>query len=164
MVSQPASDHDNDVDRRGLFSWIAMVVGLIASYGLFASLAARFLYPVRPPARGWLFVGPAEDIAVGESLTYHSPTNEAVAITRLRNDGTADDFIALSSICPHLGCRVHWESQNNRFFCPCHNGAFDAAGAPTEGPPYDADQHLAQFPLKLDEGRLFIEVSLEQLT
>ena len=69
-----------------------------------------------------------------------------------------EDFIALSSICPHLGCKVHWETQNQRFFCPCHNGAFSAAGVSTAGPPFDVHQNLARFPLKVENGNLFIEV------
>jgi Rieske Fe-S protein len=76
---------------------------------------------------------------------------------------TADQFLALSSICPHLGCRVHWEPRNDRFFCPCHNGAFDAEGQPIAGPPKSDDQHLPQYPLMVAEGLLYIEVPVESV-
>jgi menaquinol-cytochrome c reductase iron-sulfur subunit len=32
------------------------------------------------------------------------------------------DFIAMSNICTHLGCRVRWISDRQELFCPCHNG------------------------------------------
>ncbi|REJ93270.1 MAG: ubiquinol-cytochrome c reductase iron-sulfur subunit, partial [Planctomycetota bacterium] len=83
--------------------------------------------------------------------------------SRLKDDGNAGDFVALSSICPHLGCQVHWESQNDRFFCPCHNGAFDAAGQPLSGPPKDDNQPLPQFPLKVENNLLFIQAGTERL-
>ncbi len=40
----------------------------------------------------------------------------------------------LSSVCPHLGCFVEWEAEKKHFACPCHNSAFDMAGAHTAGP------------------------------
>ena len=52
---------------------------------------------------------------------------------------------------------VHWESVNDRFFCPCHNGAFDASGAPTEGPPAKAKQYLTRFPLKVEGKLLYVD-------
>lgn len=140
-----------------------MICGLIGGYGLFAALAARFLFPARPVAKGWMFVARLEGFQVGASLRYSSPADETISITRLRDEGTADDFIALSSICPHLGCHVHWENQNERFFCPCHNGAFDSSGNATAGPPKVAGQRLARYPLKIQNGLLFIEVTLERL-
>jgi hypothetical protein len=53
---------------------------------------------------------------------------------------------------------VHWEAQNERFFCPCHNGTFDAWGVGTGGPPGDAGQSLPRYELKVDGGLLYIAV------
>jgi Rieske Fe-S protein len=77
--------------------------------------------------------------------------------------GFVADFVALSSICPHLGCRVHWESHNERFFCPCHNGAFDSSGKAIAGPPKTANQTLPEYPLKVVDGSLYIEMSIESV-
>ena len=63
------------------------------------------------------------------------------------------EYLVVVGICPHLGCKVHWEVQNERFFCPCHNGAFNADGEAIAGPPLDSHQNLARFPLKLENGR-----------
>ena len=52
--------------------------------------------------------------------------------------GRIDRFEAYSSTCPHLGCRVHWESEEGNFFCPCHRGVFDERGVGVSGPPADA--------------------------
>lgn len=41
-------------------------------------------------------------------------------------------FLAISLICPHLGCTV--ESKPEGFFCPCHGSRFDPQGTVTRGP------------------------------
>lgn len=137
-----------------------MFGALAAAYGGFAAILGRFLYPARPSPKGWMFVANVSDIPAGESRTFHTPAGESVNITRLGADGSASDFVALSSVCPHLGCQVHWEAQNDRYFCPCHNGVFSPDGVATSGPPADAGQSLAPYPLKIDRALLFIEVAL----
>jgi Rieske Fe-S protein len=89
-----------------------------------------------------------------------SPAGDNVLITRQGQGEAAGDFIALSSTCPHLGCRVHWESAENRFFCPCHNGTFDRGGSATGGPPAAEHKNLPRYPLRVENGLLFINVPL----
>ena len=79
------------------------------------------------------------------------------------NEPTADSFLALSSICPHLGCRVHWEASNNRFFCPCHNGVFDPNGKATGGPPAADGQDLPHYALQVVDGALYIEMPISTI-
>ena len=84
-------------------------------------------------------------------------------MARRAEQGTAEDFVALSSTCPHLGCQVHWQPGEKRFFCPCHNGTFDPEGRALSGPPFEAGQSLGRYPLKIEDGVLFIEVPMEAL-
>ena len=141
-----------------------MATGLVAGYGMFGWLSGRFLYPRGSASTGWQFVCTLDALKVGESRDYRAPSGVKVVVARQGADDDAGSFIALSSVCPHLGCQVHWESQNDRFFCPCHNGAFDASGNPTEGPPASAGQPLTRFPLKVEKGLLYVEVPLESVT
>jgi nitrite reductase/ring-hydroxylating ferredoxin subunit len=153
-------------DRRTFFercSSYLMLGGLLAGYGTFASILGRFLFPGRSRQADWQYVATLSSVVQGESLTYTSPAGQRVVISRMGNSGTAEDFIALSSVCPHLGCQVHWESQNHRFFCPCHSGAFDPEGNPIAGPVKDANQSLARYPLKIENHLLYIEADLKSL-
>jgi len=70
------------------------------------------------------------------------------------------EFHAFSSTCPHLGCKVRWEEKENRYFCPCHRGVFNADGVAVEGPPADGGQNLASVPLRVepDAGVVYLEV------
>lgn len=132
-------------------------------YGSFAAMAGRYLYPARPRETGWMFVVEVGRMKLGDSVTFQIPAGERVVVTRQGSAGTVQDFIALSSTCPHLGCQVHWESQNQRFFCPCHNGTFNPSGKATGGPPGEAGQSLPVYPLRIENSLLFIEVPLESL-
>ena len=170
MAETPAGDNkpqsDTPADRRDFLhraSGMAMVAGLVGGYGAFGAIAGRYLYPARPDDGMWQYVTDLGRLGVGGSLLYRAPAGETVNITRRGDSGTADDFIALSSTCPHLGCQVHWESQNERYFCPCHNGVFDAAGVGTGGPPGDAGQSLPRYPLRVDGTLLFILVPTARL-
>jgi len=139
-----------------------MAAGLVLSYGTFISIIIRYLFP--PDARkSWVFVQDLSSFKSGDSLPFRAPNGERIAIARQGMSGGVSDFVALSSTCPHLGCQVHWEAANNRFFCPCHNGAFNAGGKAIAGPPAEAGQSLFTYPLKVEEGLLYIEVPLEKL-
>lgn len=140
-----------------------MTGGLVAGYGMFAAYLGRFLFPNGRGTKVWQFVATLDSLRLGESLPFQTSAGVKLVVARQREGDTADSFIALSSICPHLGCAVHWEPQNDRFFCPCHNGAFDAAGRATEGPPATAKQELSRYPLRVERGLLYIEVPTETL-
>lgn len=142
---------------------IAMTGGLVAGYGTFGLMAARYLYPAHPARTAWLFVADLASFKVGASRTYRAPSGAAVVIARRGDGETEADFIALSSTCPHLGCQVHWEIAKTRFYCPCHNGTFDPTGRGTGGPPGDAGQSLPRYPLRVERGLLYIEVPTEKL-
>lgn len=140
-----------------------MATGLAAGYGTLAAFAGRFLFPVVRSAENWQFVSTVEQLTVGQALPFQLPSGSKVVVARQKEGDSAEAFIALSSICPHLGCAVHWEAQHDRFFCPCHNGAFDPTGKATEGPPAAAKQSLEKFPLKVEKGLLYISVPVDSL-
>ena len=162
----PKPDGQDGINRRGFAGKVgicAMACGLAAGYGGMGAVAARYLFPAKPTARRWMFVAELTRLKPGDSLAYIAPNGAPISIARKGNSGTLEDFIALSSTCPHLGCQVHWEAPNKRFFCPCHNGVFNPEGKGIGGPPGDAGQSLPRYPLKIENGLLMIEVPVEKL-
>ena len=179
------------LNRRGFLSHassVAMAGGLAAGYGTLALYAGRFVYPDKPRRLEWQVVTVLDRIKAGDSLRFESPAGELITITRraiqdnASKDSTSKDsatrdtaskdntdvsgeFLALSSVCPHLGCKVHWESQESRFFCPCHNGAFDATGVAIAGPPKEAGQSLKKYDVRVDaNGVVFVLVPTDLLS
>jgi len=161
--SLPTADSPGRSRRRFLFGILPWAI-VTGAYGTLAAFAVRFLFPSQRRSQDWQFVVTTGELTTGQSLTYIAPDGSKIVVARQQEGDEPQSFVALSSVCPHLGCAVHWEPHNQRFFCPCHNGAFDAAGAPTSGPPAKAGQSLTRFPLRVDQGRLFILVPLKSVT
>lgn len=142
--------------RRELISLIAMGAGLLLSYGLLAFQGLLFLIPQRlAPRTRRIFAGQLDEFQVGTLKTLLDLQGNEILIKR-----DAKQLRAFNSTCPHLGCRVQWESDRKRFFCPCHNGVFDENGVAIEGPPAAAGQSLAKLPLQVDprSGVVYLEV------
>jgi menaquinol-cytochrome c reductase iron-sulfur subunit len=54
--------------------------------------------------------------------------------------GSAEQVLALTSECPHLGCAVSLAADGKSFLCPCHTSAFDLDGKPrNQVPPRPMD-------------------------
>lgn len=44
------------------------------------------------------------------------------------------ELFAVSAVCTHLGCKVHWNSVETSWDCPCHGSRFRPDGTVIEGP------------------------------
>ena len=142
-----ADTHDKGGNSRR--SWMASVLmgaGLLAAYGTLAGQFLSFLLPARRASRRRIFVGPMGAFPTGTVRTILDLEGNEVLVRRTR-----EGLQAFSSTCPHLGCKVHWQAEEARFFCPCHNGVFDADGIAVSGPPADAGQSLYPAPLIVDQ-------------
>lgn len=62
-----------------------------------------------------------------------------------------DKIVALSAVCPHLGCGVSWDAAAGNFLCPCHDSRFGVGGERIKGP---SERGLDELPLQVVEGRL----------
>lgn len=57
------------------------------------------------------------------------------------------ELFAVSPICTHMGCKVHWNNAETSWDCPCHGSRFAPDGSVLEGP---ALQPLARKHLRLE--------------
>ncbi len=142
-------------DRREFFLNVFMGTGLVASHLTALGLFLRYLYPTKKATVQRLFVGLRSEMPPGSAKMYEAPGGRTVNIVR----GTKG-FVALSDVCPHLGCRVHWESSTEEFVCPCHDGHFDATGVATAGPPAETGMSLPEYDVVLDGDMVFLEMAV----
>lgn len=150
----PAHPEPERPTRRALLTWAVMATGLLTSFGTAAGFAARYIYPRRALRRlRQIFLAPLADVPAGKGRVYELPGGGTALVTN-----TGAEVVALSNVCPHLGCKVHWEEEQRHFFCPCHGGSFDASGQATAGPPADEGKNLTRYPVKRVGENLFIEI------
>lgn len=68
-------------------------------------------------------------LAPGDSAIVEAE-GESVAAWR----SPAGELFAVSNVCPHMGCKVHWNSVETSWDCPCHGSRFRPDGTVIEGP------------------------------
>lgn len=144
----------------------SIVAGIGALMGI--PTVAYLVSPAK--ARGGLGVdaiplGPVSKVPVGEptlfKATIERKTGWVTQAEELSFYVTTEDgrnFTAMSNVCTHLGCRVRWVGDEDQFFCPCHNAAFERNGTVASGPPPRA---LDQFDLSVEDGQLFVVGKVE---
>ena len=78
-------------------------------------------------------------VIVGENPVEVLRTGDAVRARMLR--------------CTHMGCVVRWQAAAGEYFCPCHQGRYDANGNPIAGPP---PRPLTLVPVAVRGGRVVL--------
>ena len=155
-MSEPLSDPRQEgptsrlgaAGRRGFLLTVLMGLGLVASYGTAAIYGLRFLFPrkaVENPQR--IYITSADDLRKSGAKTFQDLAGRDVLLVR-----TSAGYRAISTTCTHLGCRVHWESENSRFFCPCHDAVFDVDGNVVAGPP---PRPLTRYDVEEEQGAIY---------
>jgi nitrite reductase/ring-hydroxylating ferredoxin subunit len=127
-------DDSHYTTRRELAKFLTLGSALLAGANVAVAVAAhtrreRSYEPKR--------IAAADALAPGESLLFRYPTDDDPCILVCTRAGA---LVAFSQVCTHLSCAVVYRAEDDRLFCPCHNGVFacaeGTAGAqPLEGPP-----------------------------
>ncbi|HUV25900.1 MAG: ubiquinol-cytochrome c reductase iron-sulfur subunit [Anaerolineales bacterium] len=156
---------EEEKDQLSRRNFLAIAIGAIgALMGIVMAIPA-VAYVIGPALKrktseNWVRLGPTSKVELGtptlfkttvETQTGWILTEEELSVYVLTEDGR--DYIALSNICTHLGCRVRWISDQGQYFCPCHNAAFNKIGLVVSGPP---PKPLDRFETKVEDEQLFI--------
>ena len=155
--SEPNDDKPKENPRRDFLSKIFIILGVASAYALLAFEGLFFIVPKqRETEKIKIYGGKLSQYQLGTVKAFYDLEGNEILIMRDDNG-----LHAFSSVCPHLGCRVHWESDKNEFFCPCHKGVFNSNGVAIAGPPAKAGQSLRQVSVIVDENSqiVYIEVN-----
>lgn len=108
------------------------------------------LFPL-PDATEPKRVARLDDIPVGGYALFRYPTvDHPCILVRL----SETEVVAYSQACTHLMCPVHYEHEQRRFACPCHEGFFSAEdGRVLAGPP---PRPLPRYPVENRNGELWV--------
>jgi menaquinol-cytochrome c reductase iron-sulfur subunit len=155
-------EEKEQVNRRNFLSFAIWGIGTLISAGMGIPAIAFIIGPAinRSNTQEWIRLGPISKIELRTPTLFKFTiqrksgwivNEEEVSVYTLTDNGR--DFVAMSNICSHLGCRVRWISEQEQFFCPCHNGIFDKEGKVVSGPP---PRPLDRFDVKVEDDQLFI--------
>lgn len=154
--SSPPS-HDAAAPRRSfLTKATAIVAGGLAGLAPLATGVMFFLDPILKRrkstggAAGFLRAASVSELPTSgapERFVLRADIHDAWTLYRNRVLGSVylrlmpnGQVIAFNDTCTHLGCKVDYQASNKRFFCPCHQSAFDLDGKKqNQTPPRDMD-------------------------
>jgi len=150
------------INRRNFMGLATWVIGGMIGTGFGIPAIAYIISPAKRTneAQKWIRLGSISKVELGtptlfkakiERQTGWITNEEELSIYVFTENGR--DFVAMSNICTHLGCRVRWISDQELFFCPCHNAGFSKSGEVVSGPP---PRPLDQYQVKEEDGQLFV--------
>lgn len=153
---------EKKINRRqflGVATWsLGGLIGVIMGIPAIAYILGPAL--AKKEDSGWTRLGSIQKVELGiptlfkikmEHQTGWIVEAQEHSIFVLSENGR--DFIAMSNICTHLGCRVRWIADQEVFFSPCHNGVFDKQGYVISGPP---PRPLDRYEIKIEGDQLFV--------
>jgi Rieske Fe-S protein len=150
------------ISRRDFMKFMIGALGGLIGLGYGLPAIAYVVAPAlaKSQAQQWIQLGAVSKIELGTPTLFKVNitrqtgwivNQEELSIYVLTEDGR--DFVAMSNVCTHLGCRIRWIADQNQYFCPCHNGVYDKRGNVVSGPP---PRPLDQYQTKVENDQLFI--------
>jgi len=157
-----AEKQEKEVGRKDFLSLTIYAIGGLISFAIGIPAVAYILGPALKKAddQNWIPLGAASKVELGVPTLFKARveqkagwiTNEQeLSFYVLTDNGR--DYVAMSNVCTHLGCRVRWVENQEQFFCPCHNAVFDKEGEVVAGPP---PKPLDRFDVKVENDQLFV--------
>ncbi len=139
-------DLDDAVTRRALLQFAVYTSGALFAGTAGIAILSRLR---RAPAAERVAVARLDELREGEARYFAYPRGEQAVLVKLRGG----ELVAYSQRCPHLSCAVVYQDDAGRFFCPCHDGAFEVrSGVPVAGPPR---RPLARIALEVSDGVVY---------
>lgn len=151
-----------DPSRRRFLKAVTYGVGAATTLFVGGVMVSAAVGPtLRKEPLQWVRVDKIEDFTVGQVKTvniaytehkgfYKNENKEPVMVWR-----KPDELIVYSAECPHMGCQIHWDKEQQLFLCACHGGTFDLQGEVIAGPP---PRPMYRYRYKVEDGYLFAEV------
>lgn len=151
-----------ELSRREFLGLISFAIGGFITAAMGIPAVAYVLGPAlkKIESKNWVALGATAKVEIGIPTLFKAKVTQKagwivnereLSFYILTDDGR--EFIAMSNICTHLGCRVRWVAGEDQFFCPCHNASFDKNGEVVSGPP---PRPLDRYEVKEEDDQLFV--------
>jgi menaquinol-cytochrome c reductase iron-sulfur subunit len=156
------SNQEKELNRREFLAASTWAIGIFIGLGIAIPAAYYIIGPALQELdeQEWILLGSTSKVEPGTPTLFKAKVErqtgwivneEEIAVYVLTDDGR--NFIAMSNICTHLGCRVRWIGDQEQFFCPCHNGVFGKRGEVISGP---VPRPLDHYQVKVEDDQLYM--------
>ena len=156
-----------DQSRRNFFMIFSLFFGSIIGIAISFPLIGFLFHPLR---RKTVYSEEAF-IRIGNINELTTEIPKKLTVTSFKVDGwnlfdniilgatwlvkqDSGDIVAMSTICPHLGCGIDWDTEKKQFVCPCHESVFDIKGKLVSGP---APRSMDTLETKIEGDEIFVK-------
>lgn len=150
------------LNRRDFMKTATGAIAALITAGLAIPGVAYVVGPAlkKSDAEEWIPLGSTSKVEIGTPTLFKTKIERQtgwilnvteLSVYVLTEDGR--EYVAMSNTCTHLGCRVRWIAEQDLFFCPCHNAAFDKEGLVLNGPP---PRPLDRYEIMVEDDQLYI--------
>jgi Rieske Fe-S protein len=158
--TKPSADAEGTT-RRGFHVGAIYTIGALITAALGAPAAAYLM--LGPEARKdeeWIDFGDLSKVPAGQPTEMVGRRNRSDGWKLISEKVTAwvvkrpdGNVVAFGPRCTHLGCAHHWDENQAKFVCPCHNSLFAMTGAVLSGP---APRALDRYAVKIEGTKLLL--------
>jgi menaquinol-cytochrome c reductase iron-sulfur subunit len=158
-----------EISRRTFVSRLSIACAGVCTVIMAVPLVGFVVAPLfRKVPDEWIAVGNVNDFEIGKTVDVQiadpSPLPWAGITAKsaawLRRE-SADEFIAFSVNCTHMGCPIRWLPTAELFMCPCHGGIYYKDGTVAAGPP---PKPLYRFEVRIVNGSVQIKAAPVPIT
>lgn len=138
--------------RRGFFTYAGWTIFLGTTLAFMAKTFSftGFFFPK-------VLFEPSKKFPVGYPADFPDRSVVTLKARRVFIVREGNNFSAISMVCQHLGCAVHWTEEKGIYECPCHGSKYYKDGVnfagPAPRPLFHFDMHLS------DDGKLMVDTS-----
>ena len=158
-----------EISRRTFVSRLSIACAGLCTMIMAVPIVGFVVAPLfRKVPDSWIPVGKVDDFEIGKTvdvdisdpspLPWAGITSKSAAWLRRES---AEEFIAFSVNCTHMGCPVRWLADAQLFMCPCHGGIYYKDGTVAAGPP---PKPLYRFEVRVVNGSVQIKAAPVPIT
>jgi len=137
------------MERRKVLKSVAAFIPISAAFAGLAAMGVRFITPIKREIDRKIFTVGLEELPLNATKRFKDLRGRDLMLVRTGER----EVKAISTVCTHLGCTVHWDAAQNMFLCACHGGKFAVDGIVKAGPP---PRPLDELEFRVDSGNLLI--------
>jgi len=156
--------HSPNMDRRSFVKIVTSILGTTMAAIVGLPMIQFFISPAlnKSTSDDWISLGSLENYPLDIPTPFSfnltrvngwERSSQSYGAFVLRQSGS--DVIVFSDVCTHLSCRVSWDPEKEKYYCPCHAAFFDKYGEVISGPP---PRPLDRYETKMEEDQLLIHL------
>ncbi len=132
--------------RRDFINWVGL--GAIIS-SLPVAIAACSDQTIT--SDDWQTVGTVAELDKDGQFSFKNLPSVNVLVV---GTSKSENLIAVNPTCTHSGCTVTWNTEGNKFNCPCHGAEYGSDGQVQKGP---ATKPLKTYTAKIENNSVLVK-------